>query len=269
MVFLIKIRIFIISEIRKHFPEDQIIAEEESGAFLNSNAEEILKRCYSSIQINFRESLKETLNYRGPNSHRQWTVDPIDGTKGFQKNLAYAIGIGLMIQSEPMICAIGVPNYKNTSLTIFSAEKNHGAKVSYGDQNFTRIKVSDIKDLKTVRMCYSLHYNKPWVLDFAKSLNIANFIPMDSMAKLCMVAEGSAEIYVKPMNIERSFTWDFLPGELLVKEAGGMITDIKGNPIKYINEKCKVTAPGLIASNGTRHKELLTALKSNETLINS
>jgi len=262
-------QIFIISEIRKYFPEDQIIAEEESGVFLNSNAEEIIKSCYNSIKFDIKENLKEILNYRGPRSIRQWTVDPIDGTKGFQKNLAYAIGIGLMIQFEPMICAIGVPNYKNTRLSIFSAEKNHGAKVSYGDQNFTKIKVSDTKDLKTIRMCYSLHYNKPWVLDFAKSFNITNFIPMDSMAKLCMVAEGSAEIYVKPMNIERSFTWDFLPGELLVKEAGGMITDIKGNPIKYLNEKCKVTAPGLIASNGTMHKDLLTALKSNEILKNS
>ena len=261
-------QIFIISEIKKSFPEDQIIAEEESGVFLNSNAEKILKRCYTSIQINFEENLKETLNYRGPSSNRQWTVDPIDGTKGFQKNLAYAIGIGFMIQTEPTVCAIGVPNYKNTNITIFSAEKNHGAKVSYGDQNFSKLKVSDIKDLKTSRMAYSLHYNKPWVLDFAKSLNITNFIPMDSMAKLCMVAEGSAEIYIKPMNIQRSFTWDFLPGELLVKEAGGMITDIKGNPIKYLNEKCKVTAPGLIASNGTIHDDLLNALKSNEILKN-
>ena len=262
-------QIFIISEIKKNFPEDQIIAEEESSIFLNSNAEEILKRCYKSLQINFKKNLKEMLNYRGLSSNRQWTVDPIDGTKGFQKNLAYAVGIGLMIQSEPMVCAIGVPNYKNTSLTIFSAEKNNGAKVSYGVQNFTKIRVSDIRELKSSRMCYSLHYNKPWVLDFAHSLGITNFIPMDSMAKLCMVAEGSAEIYIKPMNIQHSFTWDFLPGELLVKEAGGMITDIKGNPIKYINDKCKVTAPGLIASNGTIHKDLLTALKSNEVLKTS
>lgn len=262
-------QIFILSEIRKRFPEDQVIAEEESGVFLNSKAEEILKRCYASVEINLEEDLKETLNYRGPSSNRQWTVDPIDGTKGFQKNLAYAVGIGLMVESEPKICAIGVPNHRSKSLAIFSAEKNHGAKVSYGDQDLFKIKVSDIRELKTSRMCYSLHYNKPWVLDFAKSLGIVNFIPMDSMAKLCMVAEGSAEIYVKPMNIQRSFTWDFLPGELLVKEAGGMITDLKGNPIKYINEKCEVTAPGLIASNGINHKVLLDALKSNEILKSS
>jgi len=174
-----------------------------------------------------------------------------------------------MVQAEPTICAIGVPNYKNTSLTIFSAEKNQGAKVSYGDQNFTEISVSNKKEIKRFRICHSLHYNKPWVLDFARSLGITNFIPLDSMAKLCMVADGSSEIYIKPMNMQRSFTWDFLPGELLVKEAGGRITDIRGNPIQYVNDKCKITAPGLIASNGIRHEELLNALKSSEILKSS
>ncbi len=262
-------QIFIISNIKKYFPEDQIIAEEESSVFIGPDAENIVKKCYNSLNITFEGNLKETLNYRGSNSKRQWTVDPIDGTKGFQKGLAYAIGMGFMIQAEPTVCAIGVPNYKNTSLTIFSAEKNYGAKVSYGDQNFTKISVSNKKEIKKFRICHSLHYNKPWVLDFARSLGITNFIPLDSMAKLCMVADGSSEIYIKPMNMQRSFTWDFLPGELLVKEAGGMITDIRGNSIQYVNDKCKITAPGLIASNGIWHEELLNALKSNEILKNS
>jgi len=171
-----------------------------------------------------------------------------------------------MIQAEPTICAIGVPNYKNTSFTIFSAEKNRGAKVSYGSQDFTKISVSNQKEIKEFRICHSLHYNKPWVLDFARSVGITNFIPIDSMAKLCMVADSTTELYIKPMNMQRSFTWDFLPGDLLVKEAGGMITDIRGNPIQYVNDKCKITAPGLIASNGTKHEELLYALKSNDNL---
>lgn len=262
-------QIFIISEIKKNFPKDQIVAEEESGVFLNSSAKNVVRRCFSSLQIKIEEKLISTLNYRGSSSNRQWAVDPIDGTKGFQKNLAYAIGIGFMVDSEPTICAIGVPNYKKTDLAIFSAQKNNGAKAAYGDQDFIDIKVSENEDLKTSRMCYSLHYNKPWVLDFAKSFGITNFIPMDSMAKLCMVAEGSAEIYVKPMNIQRSFTWDFLPGDLLIREAGGTITDLKGNPIKYLDEKCKVTAPGLIASNGVLHRDLLTSLKLKEILKNS
>ena len=261
-------QIFIISNIKKYFPEDQIIAEEESSAFLDLDAENIIKRCYTSLNVIFEENLKDTLNYRGLSSKRQWTVDPIDGTKGFQRDLAYAIGMGFMIQGEPTVCAIGVPNYKNTSLTIFSAEKNHGAKVSYGDQNFTIISVSNKNDFKKFRICHSLHYNKPWVLDFARSIGVSNFIPLDSMVKLCMVADGSSELYIKPMNMQRSFTWDFLPGELLVKEAGGKITDIRGNPIQYVNDKCKITAPGLIASNGIMHEELLNALKSSDILKN-
>jgi 3'(2'), 5'-bisphosphate nucleotidase len=262
-------QMFIISELKKHFPEDQIIAEEESGSFLNSSAESIIKSSYRSLQLNIEENLKEILNYRGFSSDRQWTVDPVDGTKGFQKDLAYAIGIGFMVRAEPSVCAIGVPNYKKTHLTIFSAQKNHGAKVSYGDKSFTKIRVSDIKELESSRMCYSLHYNKQWVLNFAKSLGITNFIPMDSMAKLCMVADGSAEIYVKPMSMHRSFAWDFLPGDLLIKEAGGVVTDIKGNSPRYKGEKCLVTAPGLIASNGSNHEELITRLDLNENLQSS
>ncbi|MFX0075478.1 MAG: inositol monophosphatase family protein [Candidatus Hermodarchaeota archaeon] len=261
-------QIFIISMIKKSFPGDQIIAEEESGVLLNSSAENAIRKCFNALQIKIGENLKDTLNYRGDSSNRQWTVDPVDGTKGFQRNLAYAIGIGFMVRSEPTLCAISVPNYSNTKLSIFSAKKNHGAKASYGDQGFTNINVSETSDLSTSRMSYSLHYNKPWVLDLAKSLGITNFIPMDSMAKLCMVAEGSAEIYVKPMNIQRSFTWDFLPGELLVREAGGMVTDLQGKSVNYVDEKCVVSAPGLIASNGINHNEIIEALKSIEILRN-
>ena len=260
---------FIISKIKELFPEDQIIAEEDSGAFINLNVEDIIKKCYNSLNLVFEDNFKDTLNYRGSISKRQWTIDPIDGTKGFQKHLAYAIGIGFMVQSEPTVCAISVPNYNERNLTIFSAEKNYGAKVSYGDQNFNLIKVSENKTIKNFRMCHSLHYDKPWVMNFARSLGITSFVQMDSMAKFCKVADSTADLYIKPLNINRSFTWDFLPGDLLVKEAGGIITDLNGNSIKYLNENCIITAPGLIASNGVLHKNILNTLKTSNIIKNS
>jgi 3'(2'), 5'-bisphosphate nucleotidase len=262
-------QIFIISKIKELFPEDQIIAEEDSGSFLNLNTEDIIKKCYNSLDLVIEDNFKDTLNYRVSISKRQWTIDPIDGTKGFQKHLAYAIGVGFMVQSEPTVCAISVPNYNERNLTIFSAEKNHGAKVSYGNQNFTPINVSKNKIVKNFRMCHSLHYDKPWVMNFARSLGITGFVQMDSMAKFCMVADSTADLYIKPLNLKRSFTWDFLPGDLLVKEAGGSITDLNGNSIKYLNEKCIITAPGLIASNGVLHKDLLKVLKSSKIIKSS
>jgi 3'(2'), 5'-bisphosphate nucleotidase len=255
-------QIFIISKIKKNFPKDQVIAEEDASVFLNSNVLNILKKCYTALNYIIEENLKDILTYRGPVSRRQWTVDPIDGTKGYQKNLIYAIGIGFMVDSKPTICAIGAPNYRNRALAIFSAQKNHGAKLSYGNHAFTKVNVSNNQKIETFRFCHSLHYDEPWVLKFASILGITNFVQIDSMAKLCMVAEGSADIYIKPLDMTRSFTWDFLPGDLLIKEAGGKITDLRGNNIKYNNEKCLVNTPGLIASNGQKHEELISTLIS-------
>ena len=85
---------------------------------------------------------------------------------------------------------------------------------------------------------------------------------MDSMAKFCLVANGSADLYIKPLNKERSFSWDFLPGALLVSEAGGTVSDLLGNPLKFLDEKTIVSAPGLIASNSLIHDKLSNHMKN-------
>ncbi|MHA1456022.1 MAG: inositol monophosphatase family protein [Promethearchaeota archaeon] len=194
-------------------------------------------------------------------SKRQWTVDPIDGTKGYQKGLSYAIGIGFMINSDPKICTIAVPNYKKFAKAIFIAEKDNGSKFAINISEFKPINVSPQTLLKQAKMCHSLHYDEPWVMDFATRAEITNFVQIDSMAKFCMIANGTADLYIKPMNKNRSFTWDFLPGILLVQEAGGIVTDLRGNSIELHNDKCVVSAPGLIASNSIIHDDIIAKLK--------
>ncbi|MFX0025137.1 MAG: inositol monophosphatase family protein [Candidatus Hermodarchaeota archaeon] len=254
-------QIFIVKKLKETFPNDQIIAEESYNSHIDINVKRIIKRCYKSLELDLIEDIERTLNYRGPYSSRQWTVDPIDGTKGFQKNLSYAVGIGFMDNSELITAAIGVPNYNEKGRALFIAEKNQGARVSYGEEDFIPISVTDKKNIKKVKMCHSLHYDEPWVMKFAEKAEISKYIQMDSMAKFCMVADGTADIYIKPMNVNRSFSWDFLPGVLIVNEAGGIVSDIKGNNITFNNEKCIISAPGLVASNGILHKEILKYLK--------
>ena len=254
-------QLFIVKKLKEKFPNDQIIAEESYNSHLDINVQNIIKRCYRSLELDLIEDIERILNYRGPYSPRQWTVDPIDGTKGFQKNLSYAIGIGFMNNSELIAAAIGVPNYNEKGRALFIAEKNQGARVSYGEEDFIPINVSDKKNIKKAKMCHSLHYDEPWVMEFAEIAGISNYIQMDSMAKFCMVADGTADLYIKPMNENRSFSWDFLPGVLIVNEAGGIVSDLKGNNIKFNNEKCIISAPGLVASNGILHEEILKYLK--------
>lgn len=253
-------QLYIISKLKEFFPNDSIIAEELLEQNLNRIIYNHIKSCYTSLNLEFPKKINEIINYRGPLSDYKWTVDPIDGTKGYIKGLSYAIGIGLMKNSYPMLSAIITPNYNEKGTAVFIAEKNQGAKASYGGEPFKPISVSDQDNLETSRMCLSLHYNKPWVTKFANLVNISSRIQIDSMAKFCKIADGSADFYLKPMNINRSFSWDFLPGTLLVQEAGGKISDITGNPVQFNNEKCVVKAPGMLATNGLLKEKILKEL---------
>ena len=254
-------QIYIINKILEQFPEDQIIAEEDDNSFIDNKAKRSINSCYKALNIGENINIEKTLMIKDKKkTSRQWTVDPIDGTKGFQKGLSYAIGVGFMKKSDPKICAIAVPNYKKFGNTSFFAEKDKGSKFATNISEFKPIKVSHQSQLKQAKLCHSLHYDEPWVMDFAKRAEITNFIQIDSMTKFCMIADGTADLYVKPMNKSRSFAWDFLPGILLVQEAGGTVSDLRGNKIEFNNDKCIVSTPGLIASNSIIHNDIIAKL---------
>jgi 3'(2'), 5'-bisphosphate nucleotidase len=256
-------QIYIVSQLKEYFPDDQIIAEEENSDFLNIKAAHLIEQCFRELNLNKLQNIKNNIRFQGKTSERQWTVDPIDGTIGYQKGLSYAVGIGFMIKSIPKLCAISVPNYNEKSLAIFTAEEDQGSQVSYDNKNFAPIKVSQNEDLSNIRLCHSLHYDQPWVVNFAKKIGIKNFIRIDSMAKFCMVADGTVDLYIKPLDAEHSFTWDFMPGNLIINEAGGKITDLNGKRLNFSNEKCLWTAPAIIASNNLLHKKIIDLYQKN------
>jgi HAL2 family 3'(2'),5'-bisphosphate nucleotidase len=251
------VQIYAISQLKDYYPDDEIIAEEENIDFINNKAEDLINQCFNELDLQKIKNLKENIRFRGKTSERQWTVDPIDGTIGYQKGLSYAVGIGFMVKSIPKMCAIAVPNYNKKPLALFIAEERQGAQVTYNNKNFTSIRVSSNESIENLRLCHSLHYDQPWVLNFAKKIGIKNFIQIDSMAKFCMVAEGIADLYLKPLDLLHSFTWDFMPGDLIVKEAGGIVSDLNGQKLTFKKEKCLWTAPGIIASNGILHEKIL------------
>lgn len=254
-------QIYIISELKYHFSEDMIIAEEENTEFIDVEAENQIEKCFNELNLDNLSNIKEKLDYRGKTSHRQWTIDPIDGTIGFQKGLYYAVGIGFMINSTPKICTIAVPNYNGTALAVFSAVDGKGAQVSFDKGDFKAIKVSQNVNINSIRLCHSLHYDKPWIMEFARKIGIKKFFQIDSMAKFCMIADGSADLYIKPLNVQTTNSWDFLPGDLLVREAGGNVTDLNGVRLNFKKQKCLCTAPGIIASNGALQKKIVELIK--------
>ncbi|MFW9940869.1 MAG: inositol monophosphatase family protein [Candidatus Thorarchaeota archaeon] len=254
-------QLFITTRLKYHFPEDMIIAEEENIEIIDNKAEKQIEKCFNDLYLDNLSDIKEKFEYRGKPSQRQWTIDPIDGTMGFQKGLYYAVGIGFMMNSTPKICAIAVPNYIGSSLAIFSAVDGKGAQVSFDNRDFKSINVSQEDDIKSIRFCHSLHYDKPWIMEFARKIGIKKFIQIDSMAKFCMIADGSADLYLKPLDLQITNSWDFLPGDLLVREAGGSVTDLNGVRLNFKDHKCICTAPGIIVSNGLLQKKIVELIK--------
>jgi 3'-phosphoadenosine 5'-phosphosulfate (PAPS) 3'-phosphatase len=253
------IQSYIIYNIKEMLPEDSILAEEENS-FIDKDSERIILECFDDLKIKV-ENAKKIINYRGKFSEREWVIDPIDGTQGYIEGLKYSVGIGFIVKSKPIISVISVPNYDERGLAIFYAEKGKGAKASYGNKSFNDIQVSNIQNLGEVRMCHSLHYDKPWVLDFARKLGISKFIRIDSMMKFCMVASGKTDLYIKPIDPIHSFVWDYMPGDLLVREAGGKVSDLINNRLWFEGNALKWTRPGIVASNGIIHEKIIHSLK--------
>ncbi|MFX1238167.1 MAG: inositol monophosphatase family protein [Promethearchaeota archaeon] len=252
-------QIYIINSLMEEFPDDNIIAEEE-GTIINEESKKIISKCFQELNIEIN-NIKEIVNYRGKASNRQWTIDPIDGTQGFVKGLFYAIGIGFMEDSVPMTCAISVPSYDKRGLALFSAERGKGAHASYGRKSFISIKASKKANVPDFVLYQSLHYDMPWVSQVAQNLKIHNSIKIDSMLKFCKVADGSADLYIKPIDPQHSFSWDYMPGILIIEEAGGKITDIRNEPLWIENERLRWTAPGIVASNGIAHDFVIQEIK--------
>ncbi len=249
-------QIYINHHLKDNFPSDQIIAEENIED-LTDRQGEIIRNCYKDLNISIKK-FESSLNYRGMPSKRQWTVDPIDGTKGFIANLSYSIGIGFLIDSEPTVSAIAAPNYNEKGLAVFRAELGEGAEASYAGKKFKPIKTSTQSDVKKSRVCISLHNASEATTKFLEDIGIKeeNMCAMDGMGKFCMVADSTADFYIH-LNRNVMYSWDFCPGDLLIREANGNSTDISGKRLKFKERNCIITAPGYLFSNSELSKIIL------------
>jgi 3'(2'), 5'-bisphosphate nucleotidase len=253
-------QIFINHNLKYNFSSDQLIAEEHLEG-LTDKQEEIIQKCFQDVNIPIKK-FESNLNYQGNLSNRQWTIDPIDGTKGFIANLSYSIGIGFLVNSEPSVCAIGAPNYNKKGLAVFRAEQGEGAEASYAEEKFIPVKTSSQSDIKKSRVCISLHNASDATLDFLTKIGIKkkNQCAIDGMGKFCMVADATADFYIH-LNRNVMYSWDFCPGDLLIRESGGNSSDIFGNRLKFKERNCIITAAGYLFSNNELPKKLFPLLK--------
>ena len=270
--------------LEENFPGIPIVAEENSGALQKPEHEKILKKILLYIAndrklkgVLNKENLFYSIDLGGcePTDDIFWTLDPIDGTKGFLRGEQFAIALALIVKGDVQLGILGCPNLKlpeNVSRhgSLFFAVKGHGAKLRDIESGKAEpVEVSNITNpgkMRFVESYVSAHSNLEMQLQIARILKMEQDpIQMDSQVKYGVVAAGNAEIYIRiphPKTPDyREKIWDHAAGTIIVEEAGGAVTDIFGKKLDFRVGKTLKDNRGIFASVPSVHDRILGIIK--------
>ncbi|MEW6408188.1 MAG: inositol monophosphatase family protein [Patescibacteria group bacterium] len=207
----------ILQEIRKNFPRHDILSEE--AGFKNFVGKDFL-----------------------------WICDPLDGTTNFSiKNPLFAVSVALAYQGEIVLGVVFVPVLSE----LFTAQKGKGAYL-----NGKKIFVSRTNKIEKSFLTYCHSYKKKHI---RRAVEIYRFFKLRSYdirqlgsaaAEFVWVARGLTEAIMIP----GANPWDVAAGSLLVKEAGGRVTDFQ-------NKDWNLKSRDIVASNGKIHQDILKILR--------
>jgi HAL2 family 3'(2'),5'-bisphosphate nucleotidase len=264
--------------LREYFPEDPIVGEEEAKTIkqhkhLGNNVLELIQKETNALNL---ESLLEIVDYGSKSfdsNKRFWTVDPIDGTKGFLRREQFAVALALLEQGEVVLGVLGCPNMtiSNTEPhprgALLYAVKGQGTFIMpLNGQHPEKVFVDSITKVSMARFCESVekkHAAHDQHKKIADALGItAAPCRMDSQVKYAALARGDASIYLR-LPREKDYKekiWDHAAGSIIVEEAGGKVTDFKGIPLQFNLGKKLEKNIGILATNAHLHTQVLDAI---------
>ena len=206
---------------------------------------------------------------------RYWTLDPIDGTKGFLRGEQYAVALGLIEDGEVVVGLLGCPNLPDGAGgrgALFAAVRGEGARRlalwDAADAEGRGIEVAHPRSPAEARFCESVesaHSDQDHSAKIAALLGItAEPLRIDSQCKYAAVAEGDASIYLRlPTKKDyREKIWDHAAGKLVVEEAGGRVSDVEGAALDFRRGRTLAANRGVVAtSGGALHDLVLAAIQ--------
>jgi 3'(2'), 5'-bisphosphate nucleotidase len=213
--------------------------------------------------------------YKGGPSGRFWALDPIDGTRGFLRGDQYAIALALIEEGNVVLGVLGCPNLpfdlnkpNNSKGCVFIAILNKGTSMySLDSSTETMIHVSDRTDIIGSTFCESYealstsHSNSARLAEFLGLNNTP--IRMDSQCKYGLVARGDACIYLRLPSTRgyKEKLWDHAAGWLIVKEAGGQVSDIHDQHLDFTTGRTLLKNKGIVATNGRLHSQVISGIR--------
>lgn len=200
---------------------------------------------------------------------RYWTLDPIDGTKGFLRGDQYAIALALVEDGEVTLGVLGCPNLSNPDGSIgavFAAIAGRCVAYHGSSDVPVPVRVATPRTLTDATFCESVesgHTNQSQSVRIAERLGITSEpFRIDSQCKYGAVARGDASIYLRlPTRADyREKIWDHAAGKFVVEMAGGRVTDVNGAPLDFSRGARLEDNSGVVATDGRFHDEVVAAV---------
>ncbi len=230
----------------EEFPDTPLVGEENSDALREESGAEIRRVVADFVGKTVAGASEDDVcdwidRGKGEPSARFWTLDPIDGTKGYLRGGQYAVALALIEDGEVTLGALSCPNLGDNCQpdmglgATLIAQRGQGAWVSVAGEPFLPLQVSACDDITAARVLRSAddgHTNAAQIEAIDKKLGVtAEPVRMDSQAKYAVLAAGGGELLFRLLNPGREdyreCIWDQAAGAIILEEAGGMITDLK------------------------------------------
>lgn len=203
----------IVSELAKLNPATPCLSEEDLSAFCGASPE-----------------------------GRYWLIDPLDGTKEFiKRNGEFTVNIALIAHGEPVLGVVYAPVLG----AMYAAAKGVGA-FKQDATGRVPIRVATHRPGMPWRVVGSRSHAGDSLEAVLQRLGAYELVPMGSSLKLCLVAEGKADVYPR---LGPTSLWDTAAAQCVVEQAGGKVVQLSGVPLSY--EKVSVLLNPFFIAHGT------------------
>jgi 3'(2'), 5'-bisphosphate nucleotidase len=264
------------------FPDIPLVGEEDAEALREPDNAALKDKVLVAVASVLPGLSEETVlaaidrgTHSGGPTGRHWVLDPIDGTKGFLRLDQYAVALGLIEDGQVTLGVLGCPNMPHDADDeqggrgcLFIAVKGQGATSrTLDDASETKVVVDSVADAAQARFCESVESGHTAQGDSARVADELGItrppFRIDSQCKYAAVARGDASIYLR-LPTRKDYVekiWDHAAGVAVITEAGGMVTDVRGEPLDFSLGRGLSRNKGVVVTNGRFHDQVITAVR--------
>lgn len=276
------------------FPEDPLVGEEDADLLAGGDGAELARRLAPDLAraagLDRAPSASEIRAWieRGaaepPSRGRWWTVDPIDGTKGYVGGGQYAVALALLRDGRPLMGLLACPALPLDAVlggaavpagggnpaggTLFLGLAGGGAwarNLDAAEAPWQAIHALPDPEPGGLPWCESLasaHSDQDAAARVATRLGLAQPpLRLDSQVKYALLAAGRAACCLRiPRAAYQEKVWDHAAGACLLEAAGGRVSDLGGRDFDYAQGRTLAANRGMLLSSGPWHERLVAAV---------